>query len=121
MDFWGMVGEGDGGGVRKEDKPRRPSSSSECRELVVGGAAGASTAIRSTFHSISLTMRLIALTTLLAASWKGAIAVISLLPTPRGMSRARCFGIVSGISGRPADTTQIGNGLPTAQATSMPM
>jgi hypothetical protein len=69
---------------------------------------------------ISPTMRLIVLMTPRAASWNGAAAVISLLPTPRGMSPARCFGIVNGISGRPVDTTQIGNRLPTAQATSMP-
>jgi hypothetical protein len=37
------------------------------------------------------------------------------------MSPARCFGIVSGISGWPVDTTQITNRLPMAQATSMPM
>jgi hypothetical protein len=59
-------------------------------------------------------------TTPLAASRKGATAAISLLPRPRGRSVARCFGIISGISGRPADTTQIGRRLPRAQATSMP-
>jgi hypothetical protein len=51
---------------------------------------------------------------------EGLAAVISLLPTPRGISPAKCFGIISGISGCPSDTTQIGNRLPTAQATSMP-
>jgi hypothetical protein len=69
---------------------------------------------------ISMTIRLIALTTPRAASWKGTAAAISLLPRPRGRSVARCVGIVSGISGWPADTTQIGKRLPMAQATSMP-
>jgi hypothetical protein len=115
-----MPAQADVGGVRKEDRRRCASSFSDARELVVGGAAGASTAIRSICHPISITIRLIVLTMPRAASWKGAAAAISLLPTPRGMSVAKCFGIVSGISGLPADTTQIGKRLSTAQATSMP-
>src|SRR5262249_44231235 len=69
---------------------------------------------------ISTATRLIEHATPRAASWNGATAVISLLPTPRGIAAPRCLGIVSGMIGCPADTTQIGRRLPTAQATSIP-
>jgi hypothetical protein len=86
-----------------------------------GGAAGASRATRSTFHPISSTMHLIAVATPRATFMNGRVAVISLLPVPRGMSMARCVGMANGINGWPADTTQINSFLPTAHATSIPM
>jgi hypothetical protein len=108
-------------GVRKDDKPWRPSSVSDARDPLSGAAAGASTAMRLTLHPISISMRRIAATTSRAAFSKGAAAVISLLPTPRGISAARCFGITSGVIGRPGDAMQIGSRFPVAHATSMPM
>jgi len=36
------------------------------------------------------------------------------------MAALSCLGIVSGITGSAPETKQIGNRLPTAQATSMP-
>jgi hypothetical protein len=78
-------------GVRKEERPRRPSSFSDAREPVSGGAAGASIAIRSTSQPISLTMRLIMLATPQAVSRNGAAAVISLLPSRLGNNPALLF------------------------------
>jgi hypothetical protein len=108
-------------GVRKEDNPLLPSSFSDNREPVDRAAAGASTATRLTVQFISLMIRLIAATTSPAACRKGAADVISLLPRPRGIMADKLVGIASGVRGWAADTTQIGNFLWRAHATSIPM
>jgi hypothetical protein len=60
-------------GVRKEERPKRPSSFSDAREPVAGGAAGAST-VRSIRQSVARTMRLIMHATPQAVSRNGAAA-----------------------------------------------
>jgi hypothetical protein len=85
------------GALLANGSPGAPGRRSERRQAVApefgfwrtgplsGAAAGASSAMRSTLHPISISMRPIALTTSRAAFSKGAAAVISLLPTPRGI------------------------------------
>src|SRR4029079_10913926 len=91
-----ISGHEEASGVRKEERPLRPSSTSESRFPRRGGAAGASIAILWTVQFISAAMRATEVTTPRAASLNGVGEATSLFPKPRGMAEDISIGIGSG-------------------------